>query len=86
MTYLPPRRGSFNSVEADASRVIPFPFARTLGLLPNDPKMEFLFACLDGHPNASKKRLILLARSPEVAFLDDSTAQILRSALGLEAA
>jgi hypothetical protein len=60
-----------------------FPFEKTVGTVPNDAKMEFLFACLDGHPQASQKRLILQARSPEVGFIDDTTATTMIDALGL---
>ena len=85
MSYLPPNRTGYQRPNSDAL-VISFPIEKTVGLLPNDPKMEFLFACLDGHPNVSKKRLLMLARSPEVGFIGDQQAQILISALGLEAA
>ena len=60
-----------------------FPFKRTIKTVPNDPRMEWLFRALDGHPNVTKKRLLLEARSPEVGFIDDRTATILIDALGL---
>lgn len=54
------------------SHVISFPWARTLRPLGNDPRVEWLFRALDGHPNIAKKRLIVQARSPEV---DSSTTE-----------
>ena len=75
-----------NDGQTRRNSVIPFPWERTLGLLPNDVRMEWLYAALDGHPNVSKKRLIVLAASPEVGFLDRQQATILIGALGLEAA
>jgi len=71
---------------AVTGEVIPFPSERTLGLLPNDARMEWLYSALDGRPNSAKKRLIILAASPEVGFLDRQQATILISALGLEEA
>ena len=68
------------------SGVIRFQWERTLRLLPNDARQEWLFIVLDGKPNATKKRLIVLAASPEVGFLDCQQATVLISALGLEAA
>ena len=62
------------------------PGSRTLRLLPDNDRLRWLYVALDGKPNAVKKRLILLARTPEVDFLDDRTAEILIHALGLEAA
>ena len=73
-----------NSADSNTSAsVVRFPVEKAIRSLSNDPKMEFLFTCLDGHLNPAKKHIILLARSPEVAFIDDQTAQILISALGL---
>jgi hypothetical protein len=66
-------------------RVVHFPWERSLELLGNDARMEWLFAALDGHPNPSKKRLIVLAASPQVGFLNLQQATVLLSALGLEA-
>lgn len=66
--------------------VVRFPFEKTLGSLPNDPRMEWLFIALDGHGPAGKKRLLMLARQPEVAFIDDRTCEILIDALGLREA
>lgn len=63
---------------------IRFPFERTLSPLPNDPRLEWLYLCLDGHPNITKKRIITLAASPEVGFLDHQQATILIDALGLK--
>lgn len=65
------------------SAPIRFPHERTVERVPNDPRFEFLADCLDGLPAARQKRLILRARSPEVAFIDDATAGVLMDALGL---
>jgi hypothetical protein len=75
-----------NDGQTRRNSVIPFPWERTLGSLPNDARQEWLFIALDGKPNATKKRLICLAASPEVGFLDRQQATILIGALGLEAA
>ncbi len=66
--------------------IAPFPFDRTVEPVPNDPRMEFMFDCLDGLPSARQKRLILRARRPEVAFIEDQDADVLLSALGLKEA
>ena len=66
--------------------VAPFPFERTVEPVPNDARMEFMFDCLDGLPPARQKRLILRARRPEVAFIEDQDADVLMSSLGLQGA
>lgn len=63
--------------------VTAFPIEETLEKVPNDAKLEWLFMCCDGLPPARAKRLILLSRSPEVAFVDDWTAQLAIDALNL---
>jgi hypothetical protein len=67
-----------------SGELLHFPFGKTIGAVPNDARMEWLFRALDGHLNVVKKRLILEARTPEVGFLGDQQATILISALGLE--
>ena len=62
------------------------PFEKTVRRLSNDPRQEFILECCDGLPPARQKRLIHMSRSPEVAFLDDTSADILIDALGLRAA
>jgi hypothetical protein len=66
-----------------AVSVIRFPFERTIGLIPNDARIEWLYRALDGHPNVRKKRLILEACRPEVNFLDRQQGTVLIDALGL---
>jgi hypothetical protein len=68
----------------EGGKVIAFPFGATVGKLPNNPAMELLYLCLDGKPNATKKRIILLARQPDIAWIDDQTATVLIDALGLK--
>ncbi len=70
---------------AAVKNVAKFPFEQTVERVPNDPRQEFMFDCCDGLPPVRQKRLILRARSPEVGFLDDATAEILLDALGLRA-
>lgn len=52
--------------------------------LPNDPRHEFIFIACDGLPKARQKRLIMLARSPEVSLIDDADARVISDALGLK--
>lgn len=52
--------------------------------LPNDPRHEFLFVACDGLPPARQKRLLMLARTAEVALIDDVDARVLCDALGLK--
>ena len=54
--------------------------------VPNDPRQEWMFACLRGKEPGGQKRLILQGRHPSVRFLTDAEADILISALGLEEA
>lgn len=68
------------------SKISRFPLEKTVELVPNNPKHEFLFDVCDGLPPARQKRLILRARSPEAGFLDDAAAEILLDALGLREA
>ncbi len=63
-----------------------FPFSKTVEAVPNDARTEFMFDVLDGLPPARQKRLILRARRPEVAFIEDQDADVLLSALGLKEA
>ena len=63
-----------------------FPFEHTVEPVPNDPRVEFMFDVLDGLPPARQKRVILRARSPEVAFIEDQDAEVLLSALRLNEA
>ncbi len=65
------------------TNVAKFPFEKTVGRVPNDPRQEFMLDCCVGLPLARQKRLILRARSPEVQFLDDADADVLIDALGL---
>ena len=65
------------------NKVLPFPFKKTVEHIPNDARQEFLFDCCDGLPPARQKRLIVRARSPEIAFIDGATAEVLIAALGL---
>ncbi len=67
-------------------KVARFPYEQTVELVPNDPRLEFLFDVCDGLPRARQKRLILRARSPEICFLEDPEAEILIDALGLKEA
>lgn len=60
-----------------------FPFERTVAPLSNNPAMELLYLCLDGKDNVTKKRIILLARQPDIAWIDDQAATVLIDALGL---
>jgi len=46
----------------------------TVEPVPNEARLEFMFDILDGLPTARQKRLILRARDPAVAFIDDATA------------
>ena len=62
-----------------------FPFAHTVEPVPNDARLEWLFSCLTGMEPARAKRLILQARMPEVAIIDDATARLAIDALGLAA-
>ena len=62
---------------------IRFPFERTIAPLPNNAAMELLYLCLDGKDNVTKKRIILLARQPDIAWIDDQAATVLIDALGL---
>lgn len=66
--------------------VTPFPFARTVEPVPNDPRMEWMFAALEPHPPASRKRLIMQARQDHVGIIDDVQAAVLINALGLKEA
>lgn len=54
--------------------------------LPNHPRMEWMFSCVEGMPPARQKTLILQSRSPEVAFLDDSEVDVMLDALGIQEA
>ncbi len=64
------------------TKVARLPLKQTVGPIPNDPRLEFLFDVCDGLPRARQKRLILRARLPEVWFLGDTDAEILIDALG----
>ncbi len=64
-------------------QILKFPFERTLNMLPNDARLEWLYRVLDAHPNVAKKQIILEASSPHIGFIDDRTATILIDALGL---
>jgi hypothetical protein len=63
--------------------LVPFPFEQTVEKPTNDPRAEFVFAAVLGMPPARAKRLIMMARDPEIGLLDDPTAQILIDALDL---
>lgn len=54
--------------------------------MPNHPRMEWLFSCVEGMPPGRQKTLILQSRSPEVAFLDDGEADVMLDALGIRMA
>jgi hypothetical protein len=54
--------------------------------LPNHPRMEWMFSCVEGMEPSRQKTLILQARSPEVAFLEDVEVDIMLDALGIKAA
>lgn len=54
--------------------------------IPNDPKHEFMFEVCRGQSRSRQKRLIMLARHPDVAVIEDADAEILISALGLKEA
>ena len=65
------------------TNVAKFPFEKTVERVPNDARQEFMFDCCDGLPPTRQKRLIHRARSSEVGFIDDASAEILLDALGL---
>ena len=75
-----------NSPLSTSAVITRLPIEKRIERLPNDPRMEFMFLCCDGHTDARMKRLILHARAPEVGFIDDVTAEILIDALNLRAA
>ena len=52
--------------------------------LTNDPRHEFIFAACDGLPPARQKRLVMMARDPQLGLLTDTDAEILIDALGLK--
>lgn len=73
-------------VEDRMNKVRRLPVARTVETVPNDPHQEFMFDVCEGVPPARQKRLILRARSREVGFIDQATADILLDALGIQEA
>ena len=58
----------------------------SLGQIPNNPVHEFVFAFCEGQPPARQKRLIMMARHPDVGAISDTDAEILIDALGLKEA
>ena len=52
--------------------------------IPNNPVHEFMFVVCEGQPPARQKRLIMMARHPDVGAISDSDAEILIDALGLK--
>lgn len=54
--------------------------------VPNNARMEWLFDCLQDMPPARQKRLVLMARTAEVGFLDEVDAEIVLNSLGLREA
>jgi hypothetical protein len=52
--------------------------------VPNDPLTEWMFSALEPHPPASQKRLIVQARRDDIKIIDDMTAEVLISVLGLK--
>ena len=71
---------------AEVMSVSRFPFADTVEPVPNDPRIEWMFGALMGHPAPRQKRLIMQARQSHVGIIDDGQAERLLSALGLESA
>jgi hypothetical protein len=69
-----------------ADIVTRFPFEKTIEPIPNDSHMEFMFDVVTGQPPARAKRLILMARRPEVGVLDDGQADVMLDALNLRRA
>jgi hypothetical protein len=51
--------------------------------VPNEPRIEFMYDVLEGHPPARQKRIILRAADPQVAFLTPEQATRLISSLGI---
>ena len=78
--------GRPRATEGSLNQALHFPFERTVEPVPNDARMEFMFDVLDGLPPARQKRVILRARRPEVAFIEDQDAEVLLSALRLKEA
>lgn len=54
--------------------------------IPNNPVHEFMFEVCEGQPPGRQKRLIMMARHPDVGAISDSDAEILIDALGLKEA
>ena len=52
--------------------------------LTNDPRHEFIFAVCEGLPPVRQKRLVMMARDPQLGLLTDTDAEILIDALGLK--
>lgn len=50
----------------------------------NDPAIEFIFLCCEGHGPARQKRIVVTARGLDI--IDDAQATTVVSALGIEAA
>lgn len=67
----------------EGAMVDPIPLPFRVARVPNNPRVEWLFDCLQDMPSARQKRLVMQARSPEVAFLDDVDAEIVLNSLGL---
>ncbi len=61
-------------------------FQRVIERLPNDARVEWLFDAVHRLEPSKAKRLILQARNPEVAFLDDGQADLMLDALGIREA
>lgn len=82
VTYLPPHRSSFNSSHTHAS-VVHFPFER---MLADNPRVQWVFRCIDGKENCEKKRLLVLAAAGEIEVLTHWEETALIVGLGLETA